>query len=267
MAQEKILPGEGLKTEKMPGHWVLAQMGKRVLRPGGIELTWKMLEALNIGNADEVVEFAPGLGATAKRTLACNPASYTAIERDERAAEYVRTFLQDEKTQQVVQGRAEESGLSSESASVVYGEAMLSMQPASVKEKIFGEAHRLLKPGGRYGIHELCLTPDDLSEEMKDEIHQALSDAIHAGVRPLTPSEWREQLVSSGFEIEAESQSPMHLLEPRRVIQDEGFGGALRFFANVARSPEARKRVFAMRGVFQKYDKHLAAIMFVAKKT
>ena len=29
------LPGEGLKTEKMPGHWVLARLGKRVLRPGG----------------------------------------------------------------------------------------------------------------------------------------------------------------------------------------------------------------------------------------
>jgi len=25
-------PGEGLKTEKMPGHWVLARLGKRVLR-------------------------------------------------------------------------------------------------------------------------------------------------------------------------------------------------------------------------------------------
>ena len=32
-------PGEGLKTEKMPGHWVLARLGKRVLRPGGMELT------------------------------------------------------------------------------------------------------------------------------------------------------------------------------------------------------------------------------------
>jgi len=27
---QAALPGEGLKPEKMPGHWVLAQMGKRV---------------------------------------------------------------------------------------------------------------------------------------------------------------------------------------------------------------------------------------------
>lgn len=50
------LPGDGLRQEKMPGHWLLAQMGKRVLRPGGIELTWKMLDALQIGKDDHVVD-------------------------------------------------------------------------------------------------------------------------------------------------------------------------------------------------------------------
>ena len=36
---QAALPGQGFKPEKMPGHWVPAQMGKRVLPPGGIELT------------------------------------------------------------------------------------------------------------------------------------------------------------------------------------------------------------------------------------
>ena len=46
-------PGEGLKKEKMPGHWVLARLGKRVLRPGGMELTRRMLERLAIKPSDE----------------------------------------------------------------------------------------------------------------------------------------------------------------------------------------------------------------------
>ena len=29
------VPGYGLDYSKIPGHWLLAQMGKRVLRPGG----------------------------------------------------------------------------------------------------------------------------------------------------------------------------------------------------------------------------------------
>jgi hypothetical protein len=66
--------------EKMPGHWLLASMGKRVLRPGGIELTRQLLAKLSINQSDDVVEFAPGLGVTARMTLTREPHSYTAIE-------------------------------------------------------------------------------------------------------------------------------------------------------------------------------------------
>lgn len=71
---------------KMPGHWLLAKMDKRVLRPGGIELTRELLGRLGISQDDDVVEFAPGLGVTACLTLARKPHTYTAIERDRDAA-------------------------------------------------------------------------------------------------------------------------------------------------------------------------------------
>jgi hypothetical protein len=56
----------GTNIDTMPGYVLLARMGKRVLRPGGRELTREVLRGLAIGGADEVVEFAPGLGATAQ---------------------------------------------------------------------------------------------------------------------------------------------------------------------------------------------------------
>ena len=87
-------PGHGLDYGKMPGHWLLAQMGKKVLRPGGVELTGRMLEALDIRSTDEVVEFAPGLGVTARAALERKPASYTGIERDDTAARQVGTYLE-----------------------------------------------------------------------------------------------------------------------------------------------------------------------------
>ncbi|MGH7976267.1 MAG: rRNA adenine N-6-methyltransferase family protein, partial [Limisphaerales bacterium] len=77
---------------KMPGHWLLAKMGKRVLRPGGLELTRAMLDGLNIQPRDSVIEFAPGLGVTTRMTLQRRPATYTAIERDENAAAKVQIF-------------------------------------------------------------------------------------------------------------------------------------------------------------------------------
>ena len=79
----------------MPGHWVLARLGKRVLRPGGLQLTRRLLEALRIQHTDDVVEFAPGMGVTARLTLKLCPASYTAVERDAAAAKIVSGYLKE----------------------------------------------------------------------------------------------------------------------------------------------------------------------------
>ena len=108
--QTTPMPGEELKAEKMPGHWLLARLGKRVLRPGGRHLTSRMIEALDIRPADAVIEFAPGLGDTARLTLRRKPSSYTAVERDKDAATLVQKSLQG-SDQRCVIGLAEQTGL------------------------------------------------------------------------------------------------------------------------------------------------------------
>ncbi|MCA9241273.1 MAG: methyltransferase domain-containing protein [Planctomycetales bacterium] len=240
-------------------------MGKRVLRPGGLELTRRLLAELAITAKDDVVEFAPGLGVTARMTLMCRPRTYTAVERDPDAAVTVAGYLTKPR-ERCVQGTAEQTGLPDASATVVYGEAMLSMQPATTKKRIVSEAARLLQPGGRYGIHELCLRPDDVDESIREAIRHELSDEIHVGVRPLTLEEWRSLLQTAGFQVVAELTAPMHLLEPIRVIKDEGILRAIRFVWNVATRAAARQRVRTMRRVFRKYGQHLSAVALVAEK-
>ena len=259
------LPGQGLDYAKMPGHWLLAQMGKRVLRPGGLELSRKMLAELDAQAGDDVVEFAPGLGVTARIILERDPASYTGIERSEEAAAYTRGYLSGQGRRCIV-GRAESPPLPDDSASVVFGEAMLTMQTAPNKGRIVREAARLLTPGGRYGIHELCLQPDDIGEDKKAEINKALSGAIRVGARPLTPSEWVELLEESGFAVNRPITAPMHLLQPKRFVQDEGLAGALRFALKAATTPAARRRILGMRKVFRQYADNLAAIALVGVK-
>jgi hypothetical protein len=168
--------------------------------------------------------------------------------------------------QRCVVGTAEETGLAASSASVVYGEAMLSMQLANAKSRIVTEAARLLTPGGRDGIHELCLVPDDIDSQIRDAIAHDLSEEIHVGVRPLTVQEWRELLVTADLTVVSEQLAPMHLLEPARLVRDEGLLRAIRFIWNVALHGEARRRVLAMRRIFRKYHRHLGAIALVATK-
>jgi SAM-dependent methyltransferase len=257
---------QGPPIEKMPGHWLLAKMGKRVLRPGGWELTERLLADLAITTSDDVVEFAPGFGITARMTLARKPQSYIAVEREPAAAAAVATYLVG-PNQRCILGTAEETGLPDCSASVVYGEAMLSMQPGAAKANIIAEAARLLRPGGRYGIHELCLMPDDIDESIRAAIQHEMSGDIHVGVRPLTGNEWCELLMAAGLTITAKHNAPMHLLEPARLVRDEGLLGAIRFVWNVARNPVARRRVRAMRRTFRKYRQHVAAIALVCTKS
>jgi len=247
------------------GHWMLSQMGKRVLRPGGVELSREMLAALHITPSDDVVEFAPGLGKTAELALKKQPATYTAIERDKAAVEMVRCYLKG--ASQICRiGQAEETGLANETASVVYCEAMLSMHPDPRKLKIMAEAHRILIPGGRFGIHELGLVPDDVNETLKQEMKKIMSHTANIDFNLVTIARWQTLLEEAGFNVVIKATRPMHLLEPARLIKDEGLGGALRFAFNLTRNPKIRTKVLAMREMFKKYEKNISAIMLVGSK-
>ena len=263
-SSEKALGRVG-ELSKMPAHWMLAQMGKKVLRPGGLELTRHMLTSLAINPSDDVVEFAPGLGITAKLALRRNPASYVAIERDEVAGARVRSFLNG-PSQRCVVGNAQETGLPTASATVVYGEAMLTMQAPAAKDRIIAEAARLLRRGGRYGIHELSMVPDNLPGPMRAEITDAFGSSIHHLVQPLTVAEWREKLERHGMKVQIAQSAPMHLLEPARIIQDEGIFGAMRFAFNALRHREARIRVLKLKRLLRNYRDHVGAIILVAVK-
>jgi hypothetical protein len=249
----------------MQGHWVLARAGKRVLRPGGLRLTRRMLDALAIGPQDRVVEFAPGLGVTARMVLRCHPLAYWGVEREPAAAEYLRQQLAGTPAK-IVLAHAEESGLPSSSATVVYGEAMLSMQTQEQKNRIFAEARRLLAVGGRYGIQELCLLPDGISDRLRHEIQAAMSKDIHVGVQPLPRSEWIRLFERNGLKVTWSSEAPMHLLKPWRVFQDEGLRGSLRFAFKMATDQTIRRRISAMRRLFDKYGENLGAISLVGRR-
>jgi cyclopropane fatty-acyl-phospholipid synthase-like methyltransferase len=265
-AQNVDLPGKEFEIAKMPGHWLLARLGKRVLRPGGLKLTRALLDELAIGRLDEVVEFAPGLGVTARMMLQRRPQRYTGVERDASARQWTARQLPTEPNISVIAGTADRTGLPSASASVVVGEAMLSMNTATHKRLIAAEAFRLLRRGGRYGIHELAIVPDGMPPEQQREIDRALSSVIHVGARPLTTSEWKALLESVGFRVVSIGYAPMHLLRPLRLIQDEGVLGALRLARNLVFDDAARQRVLAMRWVFERYRRNLSAIYLVAEK-
>ena len=257
------LPYADRPVATAPGHWVLARAGKRVLRPGGAALTAAMLDHARLPGAD-VVELAPGLGRTAAEIVAARPASYTAIDRDPRAAARVAAVVGDRGV--VRQGEAADTGLDDACADVVVGEAMLTMQGDKSKAAIVAEAARVLRPGGRYAIHELGVAPDDIDEEYYTQLRRDLARAIHVNARPMTAAAWRGLLEDAGLVVDWVDTAPMALLKMSRNLRDEGPGGAARIMWNVMRDKALRARVMEMRRTFTRYEKDMVGIALVAHK-
>lgn len=247
------------------GHWILSKMGKKVLRPGGKELTMKMIGGLQISAEDHVVEFAPGIGFTANEVLKKQPASYTGIELNEEAAANLKKKIFGEG-REIIVGNAASVPLSNGFADKLYGEAMLTMHADHRKADIVKEAYRLLRKGGLYGIHELGLTPDHVDEVTKAEVQSELARCIKVNARPLTQSEWVCLLEEQGFHVLHIYTNPMLLLKTRRILDDEGFFRTLKIGFNIIRQPKARRRINEMRGVFNKYKNHINAVAIVAEK-
>ena len=250
------------KFNEHQGHWMLAKLGKRVLRPGGRELTEKLIAGLKITPEDDIVEFAPGLGFTAN--IAC-PKSYTGVDLNDQAATIARKRIKYDKAK-IINANAAQSTLPDAYADRVYGEAMLTMQPLDQKKAIIAEAFRILKSGGYYGIHELGIKPDEVSEEIKEDLFKELSETIRVHARPMTTAEWTALLEEQGFKVIKVEHNPMLLLERSRMIQDEGWLRVLLVTFNLLRFPEIRKRVKKMKACFRKHQENLDAVAIIAQK-
>jgi hypothetical protein len=223
-----------------------------------------MIGELGIGPADDVVEMWPGLGRTTILALAGRPASYVGVERGEAEAARTRAVL-DGPDQRCIVAPTQRTGLTDGCATVVFGEALLTLEPAPRKVDIVEEAG-LLRPGGRYAVHELLLTPDGLSESAKSEIQRDLTEVLHIGARPLTRTEWIGLLTDRGFEVRSERAAPMLLLDPRTFVEDEYIGNAVMFLGRTLRHPEVLPRLATMLRTFHRYRDNLGAITIVAER-
>lgn len=258
-------PGGDRPPQQAAGHWLLARLGKKVLRPGGRETTRWLLERTPI-TGGHVVEFAPGLGVTARAILEQSPAVYTGVDADEGAVEGLLRGLRGSTTVRVVHADARDTGLPDGWADAVVAEAVLSMQTDPHKLEILDEAARLLNPGGICAIHELGLAPDDLDQQAKTEIRRDLARTIRVNARPLTLREWSALAEDAGFEVLATTAVSMALLEPRRLLADEGAAGAARILINLLRQPAVRRRVLSMRRTFRAHAEYLRGVGLILRR-
>lgn len=101
-------------------------------------------------------------------------------------------------------------------------------------------------------------------EKIGAEVRQSLARAIKVNARPLTVAEWSQLLATHGLVVDQVVTAPMALLQPRRVIADEGLVGALHFAKNLLLHRAARHRILLVYRIFCRYRKRWTAIAIIA---
>ena len=237
------------EASRMQGHWLLATLGKKILRPGGIALTRKMLAAAAPTSQDRIVEFGPGVGATARLLLKANPKSYAGVDPNPQGRQAVAKVIAPYAQAQYVV--ADAACTACPRLAPIWWWVKPCYHPVSPSQgRYVKEAARLLAPGGRYAIHEMAVS-SGYSQEEFEAARKELSRTIKVGARPLTEDGWRQLMEDAGLEVVFSAKAPLRLLEPTRLIRDEGLLGALRFWNNARKMPGAKERLRTMRKAFK----------------
>ncbi len=241
----------------------MAAAGKKILRPGGKAATVQLFQWADFQPGDTVLELAASFGYSAIALAQRYGVRVVGIEKNPESVARAQANIQAaglEGQVQVVEGDIFRLDQIPGQFDYVLAEAILTMQSIPAKAKILQGIHDRLKPGGKFLSQEL------LAADREEEIHQALAAILRANSTPLSEAHWLEICQTAGLEVVNRQVGTMGLLNPGRIIQDEGLPDALKFFWNLLTQPQVRDRLLAMRRVFQQYRRELGYIILSAQR-
>jgi SAM-dependent methyltransferase len=253
-------------------------------RYGGEAMTDVLLDGLNVSGNDDVVELWPGRGETARKVLPLLPRSYRGITHDQRSAQRLDHSLRTHPDLRVLltrfqakgaytgfqPGRAESTGLPDDSATVIFGENLLTpLAPFRVRA-VVREVVRLLPPGGRFGVHELCLVPspswnETLDAERARDVRADLDERA-GGLFPQTEAGWRDAIEEAGLVVTATRTGPVEAPTLRRLARSVGLRGTVETLGRMARSRDAAQRLRGLSFCLDRHRADLGAIVIIAER-
>lgn len=252
-----------INFETATGHQVMAAAGKKILRPGGKVATEQVFQWAGFQPGETVLELASSFGYSAIALAKRYGVRVVGVEKNPASVARARANIQAaglETQVQIIEGDIFHLDQIPGQFDYVLAEAILTMQSAAGKAKILQGIRDRLKPGGKFLSHEL------LANSHEAEIHRALATAIRANATPLSEADWIAVCETANLRVLQRQTGAMGLLNPTRIIQDEGLIDAIKFFWNVLIHPQIRDRLLTMRHVFKQYKRELGYIVLCAER-
>ena len=256
------------------GYCLLSAIGKTVFRPGGPGLTSELIRQLDINSRDTIVDIGvttPGgrLSLTTREILAYKPARYIAICHSTKHAKQLAVLLtshHNSSTDKVIaSGHTHQLPLADAAMDKLLSEAIMVKQPDEIRRRTLAEIARVLRPGGKFATHEICIT-DDTPRHIAQRIQEKIYRAIPAPISYLYARQWVELIEGFGFKVQKLILKPIVFILPHRVIGDETLHGTLKIVYNMVTKPRDGANTLRVLSTIATHWRHMRAIGIVAVK-
>lgn len=201
-------------------------LGLEILHPGGLEVTRELARLCGIGRGSSVLDVASGTGESACELAERPGARVTGVDLSVRMLERAGRKARRRRLE-IGLARADAHGLPFADATF---DAAVSECTTCIldKERAIGEMVRVVKPGGRVGMHDICWLAG-APERMKDRLAELESE------RPETIDGWAELFEKAGLvEVEALDRSSLIPHWISGLKREMGLVGQLKALARAA---------------------------------
>ncbi|CAI8787574.1 class I SAM-dependent methyltransferase [Kosakonia quasisacchari] len=247
------------------GHTFLASLGKRRLRPGGLEATEWLFSQAQLNKQSRVLEVACNMGTTSIELVQRFGCTVDAIDMDKNALAQARQNVISaglDSNIHLSEANANKLPFDDNTFDVVINEAMLTMYVDKAKAKLISEYYRVLKPGGRLLTHDIMFTRSRLATNNQSKLEQV----VKSNVSPMTEAAWKTLFIDNGFAAVDTRHGAMSLMSPVGLIRDEGFARAVRIVFNGLRTRDNRTRFLGMFRFFRANRRQLNYIACCSRK-
>ncbi|HEO5805708.1 TPA: class I SAM-dependent methyltransferase [Streptococcus agalactiae] len=250
-------------SHKEIGHQFLARLGKKRLRPGGVQATNWLIKKGHFSADSRVLEVACNQCTSSIDIAKASSCHITALDLDSKVIEKAKENVkkaQLEEFIEVIQGNALKLPFPDNSFDIVINEAMLTMLSNSAKEKAIKEYLRVLKPGGRLLTHDVSYQDEDTAK-----LIDQLRHTINVNVAPLKIDDWQNLFLQNGFSSSEYQFGKMSLMSPLGMIKDEGLFNTIKIISRGLKK-ENRSQFLKMKHFFTKTGKNLCYIAVASTK-
>jgi len=200
-------------------------IGLEVLHPGGLEITEELARMCGIGEGTAVLDIASGTGESACFLVDTLRAQVTGIDAAPLMVDRARRKAAERGLSIVFeQGDAMQLPFPDNSFDAVISECTTCILD---KHRAIAEMVRVVRPGGRVGIHDICWL-EQTPERIKSKLEELEGEA------PETLKGWQARFEEAGLvKVETADRSGLMPLWTKGVTKKLGVGGQLRIFGRV----------------------------------